>query len=34
MIEFLKDTLDFTIVLAISTLCFLPVGYAIVYIFL
>jgi hypothetical protein len=30
----LKDTLDFAIVLAIGTLCLLPVGYAIVYIFL
>jgi len=30
----LKETLDFAIIVTVGSLCLLPVGYAIVYIFL
>jgi hypothetical protein len=32
--QLLKETLDFAIIVTVGSLCLLPVGYAIVYIFL
>jgi len=32
--QLLKETLDFAIIVTVGSLCLLPVGYAILYIFL